>query len=1008
MNLSEIASKQPEIVLLVHGTFAFDDNDEAAPNSANRWWQRSSNFCRRFQDTLGSDYAVAADSVTAGTAGTDPKPLVFHWSGDNSERHRRLAGKLLLEQLQALEAKGRAYHLVAHSHGGSLLWETLVQATAQQPPSADNSNLPLPNLKSWTTVGSPFLHFVPDLTGAAAAIPAACLMTVFFWQFAWFADFWEQFSVSSSASWPSKIFAVGVSWLIVLIAIPIVAHFLWRLYRAIRSEEDPRPKSEVPRDEWQRFRTACWSAATVSLVAAGLGWRTFIAKDTASVASEALSSLQAWGASAWLLLAFIGAAASLWAVAWPLYQMVSCYRRKQGALESWNLFGKKYRGFACHQSDEAILGLNAIVRGLKGPLLPRLRPPGAGVYSSQHGRLRRPETRRHNVLSLASLAIGLSILRDWILRGPYNEVMAKLTDAFVLRKLSRDAQGADIPGLMLGQVSITPVPVAASEVGTTGRLRDWWVGKFVPSISADTDQTAACWHGPSAAVCSAIQQQTERHAAEFLRHLRIQLGVATPSAQSIPDFLTRAMSGDADAVEMLVHTQYFDNPKFVQELADSIRDVPTDVGRFPPDIGAKSPSGGATVGVEHAEDGASDFIWWTVRGLVIAVILVLPAAALWQLGRFALYPSSRQFNLDWASSTPAAIAAAAPRMGDVGRFSERGRSPDFARWLSILIAVGRDEAANEFFEAMSRLTRDPFEIAVVEAVVAEKLLELGDAARAREVMRSAVARSSPQPSTSDDELRKARVERAKCVVLGGCEQPHEPTTPKKRVPISNDVDALWAFVDEAANNQPSAPGVAPLADRVRTAVEKLSGVQEPREHFAALNVVLILHQMLLDSGRNSDAEAVIVEAEKICRYLDGLRHSFADDEMAVKVIDSLVICAKSQRFNRDDAVRMLNLAEEWSRSGLQPGGEVQALARVGAGFARLGYFQRARKLSASADPGLRLLVAKEILANEFERQRHGLPLSSTATQEIAQAYGQLRRAADEQVDPLRGEYDGFR
>ncbi len=403
-------------MLLVHGTFAFDDNDEAAPDNANRWWQHSSNFCNLLQSELGSNYAIAAEAVTVDAAGPKPDPIVFHWSGDNSERSRRLAGRLLLERLQSLEAEGRTYHLVAHSHGGSLVWETLLQASAQQSPSSDQACRPLPNLKSWTTVGSPFLHFVPDLTGVAAVIPAICIAAVIYRQFDWFVDFWEQFAIATPASWRSKLFAAGTLLLIMLVAVPAAAHFLWRLYRALRSEDDPRPRSEVPRIEWHRFRAACWSTTIIMLVAVALGWLAFNAKDMYSAAAEALASLPAWGAIAWLLLALVGLATSAWALAWPLYQIRSCYRRKRTAAKSWKLFGKNYRGFACHASDEAILGLSAIVRGLKGPLLPRLSPPGAGAYSAQHGRLRRPESTRGSVFSLAALAVVISIIREWILR----------------------------------------------------------------------------------------------------------------------------------------------------------------------------------------------------------------------------------------------------------------------------------------------------------------------------------------------------------------------------------------------------------------------------------------------------------------------------------------------------------------------------------------------------------------------------------------------------------------
>ncbi len=75
---------------------------------------------------------------------------VFHWSGENSERARIKAGRKLLARLDALEAKGQGYHLVGHSHGGSVIWHTLQLATSQKKS--------LDHLRSWATVGTPYLQ----------------------------------------------------------------------------------------------------------------------------------------------------------------------------------------------------------------------------------------------------------------------------------------------------------------------------------------------------------------------------------------------------------------------------------------------------------------------------------------------------------------------------------------------------------------------------------------------------------------------------------------------------------------------------------------------------------------------------------------------------------------------------------------------------------------------------------------------------------------------------------
>ncbi len=64
-----------------------------------------------------------------------------------------LAAKLqkkLLRHLEQQESRGVDYHLVGHSHGGSVIWSALRLATL--------SKKPLAGLRSWTTVGTPFLQ----------------------------------------------------------------------------------------------------------------------------------------------------------------------------------------------------------------------------------------------------------------------------------------------------------------------------------------------------------------------------------------------------------------------------------------------------------------------------------------------------------------------------------------------------------------------------------------------------------------------------------------------------------------------------------------------------------------------------------------------------------------------------------------------------------------------------------------------------------------------------------
>ena len=75
---------------------------------------------------------------------------LFHWSGENSERARSKASLDLYHHLRELESRQQPYHLVGHSHGGSVIWGALRLATLKRKH--------LDHLRSWSTVGTPFLH----------------------------------------------------------------------------------------------------------------------------------------------------------------------------------------------------------------------------------------------------------------------------------------------------------------------------------------------------------------------------------------------------------------------------------------------------------------------------------------------------------------------------------------------------------------------------------------------------------------------------------------------------------------------------------------------------------------------------------------------------------------------------------------------------------------------------------------------------------------------------------
>jgi pimeloyl-ACP methyl ester carboxylesterase len=121
---------QPQMVLLIHGTGAGDPLD-----SGTKWWQRESPF---WSDMNRHIAPRAACGPSDGQ--------VFHWSGANSERARRAAGRLLYRWLRSFDDRGQEYHVVGHSHGGSVMWYALLESM--------KAGHPLRHLQSWTTVGT--------------------------------------------------------------------------------------------------------------------------------------------------------------------------------------------------------------------------------------------------------------------------------------------------------------------------------------------------------------------------------------------------------------------------------------------------------------------------------------------------------------------------------------------------------------------------------------------------------------------------------------------------------------------------------------------------------------------------------------------------------------------------------------------------------------------------------------------------------------------------------------
>jgi hypothetical protein len=106
---------------------------------------------------------------------------VFHWTGNNSERDRRKAATELHRLMLRLEQEGCPYHIIAHSHGGNVVLQSLRV-------SVQKGDL-LGNLRSWATIGTPFLHHKARLHDPWLGIPLSFGLISLYFVVRWMADF---------------------------------------------------------------------------------------------------------------------------------------------------------------------------------------------------------------------------------------------------------------------------------------------------------------------------------------------------------------------------------------------------------------------------------------------------------------------------------------------------------------------------------------------------------------------------------------------------------------------------------------------------------------------------------------------------------------------------------------------------------------------------------------------------------------------------------------------------
>lgn len=382
--LRPVAARKDAVAILVHGTFA------GAPSGrGDAWWQVGSRFAERLEQQLPPGVRLPEEHE------------VFRWSGNNSERSRNRAAGRLLRHLEAQERRGRDYHLVGHSHGGSVIWHTLKLATHQK--------RSLEGLKSWTTVGTPFLQHR-----------------------------------SRGAFSPANILAV----LLTVVLLKPAFWYSWALYGTLKQAFlGGRPDLVAPLDADLGFQ-ALLRAPILSLVKL-LGVPITTLKDGLKIGSfepsgatsfadylfftqEGLVLLGVTVLSAYL---FLNLALFCFVPALESHRIRTETRLER---QAYARFGARWLG-VWSRDDEAINGLRATIDlsvNFVSPMMPRER-----VFVSDT-----PSLLYRPLLCLVAPV--------------FNHLVRPLLDAYVRGIVVRSAQGNDRPTANL--VEVTPTPVACS------------------------------------------------------------------------------------------------------------------------------------------------------------------------------------------------------------------------------------------------------------------------------------------------------------------------------------------------------------------------------------------------------------------------------------------------------------------------------------------------------------------------------------------------------------------
>lgn len=690
-----MSEPKTEVVILVHGTFSFDELGEGT-----RWWQSGSEFGNFLKQHL-TQSEIAFRTVPFYVPPWWKRPFVendrkrtkerahFVWSGANSESARMRAARMLLERMDYYNEEKIPFHLIGHSHGGSVLWQALVMSVSRK---GEN---PLPFLKTATTVGTPFLHFGPDFTGLMGLFPLVLLGVLLPMVVAWFGDYWNQSFHSNGRGW-QVCFSLLAVYLMGLLWICLALKLLWTWYRKTLVTKTRDPEKEVWRwratDDVVSTSLALGVATCAALIVYWLLWPN-VSKTVFSGPWVSSVLAEMWLCSAFaILIAYVS-----WTVS-PIVEWFRQLRLAQQTQAAWKVFETRIQCFAFTDRDEAIGLLSASSSGLTGQLLPRMSPPGTSDIGPRGIALLRPESEysRQGIAGWISgnLLLPLMIVKEWVIVPVYNELFVRMFEDFLYAQMVRKAVGLNTPGKCI--VDVTDHPMKC------------------------LDQSGECAARFPIEAREPILKYVHDRLVSAIDRIREKLFGTTVYGLDLGQ-----IGAGSGLDESLVHTSYFDQtvlrnvlinriePGRIKE-ADAYTLEPAKLA--PPDRTNQISDGGPLAGLAPI----LGFFGFLIRKVLSVAIVCAPVCVLFAVAWGLFYPKSRDYHLHWATEPSTATRYAEETLNASGTSSSIVPS---VHW-----SVARDlcqpngESSSEFAIRI----RDPRKRALFLMRVARKYAQLGD------------------------------------------------------------------------------------------------------------------------------------------------------------------------------------------------------------------------------------------------------------------------------------------